>query len=208
MTGLAGLPVNVSLSDFECLLFRGRGWLLGVKTNGTQFTGFHTLDFASAAAWTVDATKADLTAHTPTIDGFALGDTLDITNFAEKGATLSFSTANDVLTITKGATTINLQFDSAFAGEHFLLTANGAGTDVTLQSSADPTLAAAGHDLMNFVGDEHRALMGDRFMLGDPGAGSGSTLHPDPALETWGAHGFSASAFTNHGLAHASVTLR
>jgi hypothetical protein len=114
-----------------------------------------------------------------------------------------------VLTLTKGTTVITLQFNSAFSGDHFVLSPDGhGGTDVHLKSGAAATLAASGHDLMNFVGDEHRALMGDRFMLGDPGAGSGFTLHADPALESWGAHGFSANPLTDHGLAHASVMLR
>ena len=60
-------------------------------TLGTQFTNFSTLKFASGAKWTADATKADLTAHPLTIDGFALGDTLDITNVAKAGTTLSFN---------------------------------------------------------------------------------------------------------------------
>jgi hypothetical protein len=123
--------------------------------------------------------------------------------------TSSFNPTNDVLTIIKGATTIKLHFASSFSGEHFVLSPDGhGGTDVHVKSGAAATLAASGHDLMNFVGDEHRAVMGDRFMLGDPGAGSGFTLHPDAALTAWGAHGFSANAFTDHGLAHASVMLR
>ena len=172
-------------------------------TLGSQFMGFHTLDFASGAAWTVDATKTDLTAHTLAIKGFALGNTLDITNLTEKGATLSFSTANDVLTITKGTTTINLQFDSAFAGEHFVLTANGAGTDVTLQSNANPTLAAAGHDLMNFVGDEHRVLMDVRFTSMHD---TGPSLMPteSAAAQDFTSYGFASQALIDHGVAHAA----
>jgi len=77
-----------------------------------------------------------------------------------------------------------------------------------LASGPGATLAAAGHDLMNFVGDEHRAVMGGQYTLGAHGAGSGLMLHTDPALDTWGVHGFSANAFTDHGLAHESVMLR
>jgi hypothetical protein len=61
---------------------------------------------------------------------------------------------------------------------------------------------------MNFVGDEHRALMGDRFTLGAHSFGSGPMLQPDPALVALGAHGFSANAFTDHGIVHANVMLR
>jgi hypothetical protein len=178
-------------------------------TLGTQFTGFHTLDFASGAAWTVDATKADLTAHTLSIKGFALGgDTLDITNLGHTGATASFNTTTHLLTITKGTTTINLQFDRAFTGDHFVLTANGAGTDVSLATGAGATLAASGHDITNFVGDDHRALTGDQFTLGGRGFISGPMLHTDPALLALNGHGFSSDPFTDHGIAHASVMLR
>jgi hypothetical protein len=108
-------------------------------------------------------------------------------------------------------TTIHLQFDSAFAGEHFVLTANGSGTNVNLAPGASVTLAALAHDLRNFVGPEHRALMGDvgdRFTLGAHGFGSGLVLHADPVLMASSGHGFSANAFTDHGIAHASVMLR
>jgi hypothetical protein len=72
-----------------------------------------------------------------TIDGFGLGDTLDITNMADsKGTTLSFNVSTEILTITKGASVVNLGFNSAFAGDHFVLSAHGAGSDLTLQSGA------------------------------------------------------------------------
>jgi hypothetical protein len=177
-------------------------------TLGTQFTNFATLEFASGAHGTVDATKADLTAHPLTIDGFAIGDKLDITNVAAAGATLSFSTISDVLTITKGATSITLQFDSAFSGKHFVLSADGhGGGELHLQSGAGATLDASAHDLMNFVGEEHRAMMGHQSVFSPAGVGSGLMLQTDPALAFSG-HGFSANAFTDHGLAHASVMLR
>jgi hypothetical protein len=176
-------------------------------TLGTEFTNFSTLDFASGAAWTADANVADLTQHPLTLDGFGPNDTLDITNLKDTtGVTTSFN--NDILTITKGATTIHLQFDSAFNGEHFVLTANGNGTNVSLQSGAAATLAAQGHDITNFVGDEHRPVLGDRFMLGAHGFSSGPMLHSDLALVASSGHGFSSDPFTDHGVAHASVMLR
>jgi hypothetical protein len=176
-------------------------------TLGTQFTNFATLDFASGAHWTVDATKADLTAHALTIDGFSSSDKLDITNLAAAGETLNFNPTSDVLTITKGATTITLQFDNAFSGKHFVLSADGhGGSDLHLQSGAGATLAASAHDLMNFVGEEHRAMMGHQSLLSAAGAGGGLTLQTDPALAFSG-HGFSANAFTDHDIAHASIAM-
>jgi hypothetical protein len=178
-------------------------------TLGTEFTNFSTLDFAAAAAWTAEANVFDLTHHPLSIDGFGTSDTLDITNLKDTtGVTTSFDTTTDLLTITKGATTLHLQFDSAFSGEHFVLTANGSGTDVSLATGAGATLAASGHDITNFVGYEHRALTGDQFTLGGHGFISGLTLHTDPALLALGDHGFSANALTDHGVAHASAMLR
>jgi hypothetical protein len=177
-------------------------------TLGTQFTNFSTLEFAPAAAWTADANVADLTHHPLSLNGFGVSDTLDITNLGHTGASASFSTSTDILTIIKGATTIHLQFDSAFSGEHFVLTGNGAGTDVTLVPGAAATLAASGHDSTNFVDSEHRALMGERFMFSTHGIGSGPMLHADPALLALGGHDFSAYALTDHGVAHASVMFR
>jgi hypothetical protein len=177
-------------------------------TLGTQFTNFSTLDFAAGAHWTADANTADLTSHPLTIDGFGLGDKLDIRNLAASGSTLHFDPTSRVLTVTNGGTTITLQFDSAFSGKHFVLTAQGSGTDVSLKPGAAQTLAAASHDLMNFVGHEHRALLGDGSTLGAHGAGSGFTLHTDPTLLALSGHGSLANAFNDHGIAHASVVLR
>jgi hypothetical protein len=104
-------------------------------TLGTQFTGFSTLTFAPGAQWTVDATTASLTSHAPAIDGFALGDVLDVTDLAP-GATATFNTTTDVLTVKDGSTSFSLDFNSAFAGDTFVLTAAGAGTDIALHEAA------------------------------------------------------------------------
>ena len=170
-------------------------------TLGTQFLNFSTLDFAAGAAWTADANVFDLTHHPLSIDGFGSNDTLDITNLGHTGAIASFNNSTDILTITKGATTIHLQFDSAFNGEHFVLTANGSGTDVSLQSGAAATLAALGHDITNFVGDDHHALMSDRFMLSAHGFDSGSAL-AGPATHDLTAFGFASHPNFDHGFAH------
>ena len=175
-------------------------------TLGTQFTNFSTLAFASGGTGTVDATKADLTAHPLSIDGFAIDDTLDITNLAKTGTTLSFNTTTDVLKLTHGATVINLQFNSAFTGDNFVLTASGNGTDVTLASGADATFASVGHDVTNFVSDGHRALMDDRSM---PVHGLASTLLSirSAAASDHASYGFALHALIDHGLAHDAMAL-
>jgi hypothetical protein len=97
---------------------------------GSQFTGFSTLDFASGAAWTVDTTSAGIAA-VKDIDGFAINDTIDITNLT-LASRASDTFSGDVLTIVDGSTTLKLNFIGTFAGEHFVLTADGhGGTDIT-----------------------------------------------------------------------------
>jgi hypothetical protein len=164
---------------------------------GTEFTNFSTLTFLPGAAWTVDAGTHAAPSSGLAINGFTTGDTIDITNLTPTQVAADFN--NDVLTTASDGT---LTF-SGVSGDTFVFMAKGAGTDVTVQPSPAATLAASGHDLTNFVGDEHRALMGGQFMLDANGFGSGSMLHTDPALETLGDHGFSANAMTDHGIAHA-----
>jgi hypothetical protein len=126
-------------------------------TLGTQFTNFSALEFAPGATGTVDATVSDLTSHPlnvqGSIAGFGLGDTLDITNLVHSGTTYSFDATSEILTITKGATTIQLGFDSAFTGDHFVLASNGhGGTDVTLQTgAASEPVALHGFSSQGFV---------------------------------------------------------
>ena len=169
-------------------------------TLGTQFTNFSTLEFASGAQWTVDATKADLTSHPLSIDGFALGDKLDITSLASSGLTANFNTSKDQLTISKGSTTIaTLQFNSAFSGESFLLKADGhGGTYVELQSGAASTLSASAHDMMNFVGDDYRALTGQQSWFSAHGVGSGLVLPGEPELAAFGGHVFGSNTLMEH----------
>jgi len=176
-------------------------------TLGTQFTNFSTLEFASGAAWTADATKADLIAHPLTIESFAVGDTLDITNLPTTGTTLSFNSTNVVLTLVHGKpTVIDLQFDSSVSGDHFVLTANGSGTDVTLASGPGAIFAGLAHDVTSFVSDDHRALMDDRSM---PVHGLGSSLLStgSAAASDHTSYGFASHAFIDHGLAHDAMAL-
>jgi glycosyltransferase involved in cell wall biosynthesis len=128
------VSANTTVND--TLQLQGTQTIAGTPiTLGTQFTGFSTLSFATGAEWSVDATTASLISHAPAIDGFALGDVLDVTDLAP-GATASFNTATEALTVKDGSTSFNLQFNSAFAGDKFVLTAAGAGTDISLQVAA------------------------------------------------------------------------
>ena len=166
-------------------------------TLGTQFTHFSTLDFAPAAAWTVDAGMHAAPSGGLAINGFTTSDTIDITNLTPTQVEADF-TSDVITTASDGTLTFN-----GVSGDTFVFTAKGAGTDVTVQPSPAATLAAAGHDLTNFVGDEHRALMGGQFTLGARSFGSAPTLHTDPALVAGSVHSLSADALSDHGLAHA-----
>jgi hypothetical protein len=165
---------------------------------GTEFSNFSTLTFLPGAAWTVDAGTHAAPSSGLAINGFTTSDTIDITNLTQTQVEADFNPTNDeIITASDGTLTFN-----AVSADTFVFTVKGAGTDVTLQSGAAATLAAAGHDLMDFAGAEHRALMGGQFRLGAHGAGSGPMLHTDPTLLALSGHGFSANALTDHGVAH------
>jgi Hint domain len=117
-------------------------------TLGTQFLDFLTLDFASGAAFSVDASREALS-MLGKINGFSMGDTIDITDLAPAGATGSFNFVTDVLTITNGITQTYLAFDSDFAGEQFNLTPDaGGGTDLTLSTGVAILGALTNAELM------------------------------------------------------------
>jgi hypothetical protein len=166
---------------------------------GTEFTNFSTLTFLPGAVWTVDAGTHAAPSGGLAIDGFTTGDSIDITNLTPTQVEADFNPATDVITTASDGT---LTFNGV-SGDTFAFTAKGAGTDITLKAGAATTLAAAGHDIMNFVGDEHRAFMGGQFMLGTHGFGSAPMPQPESALAAFSGHGFSAIALTDHGIAHA-----
>jgi hypothetical protein len=180
-------------------------------TLGAQFTNFSTLEFATGASATVAATKAALTVsgHALKIDGFALGDTLDITNLTAKGTTLNFNSATEVLTLTHGTTMITLDFNSAFTGDHFVLTANASGTDLTLATGAaltagaNATFASLGRDIMNFVSDYHRELTDSRFVQNVAGMHSALTSPAHADTRELGVFGHALHGLTDYGLTHA-----
>lgn len=168
------VTANTAVNDV--LELEGKQLTIGTAiTLGTTFTGFSTLDFAAGATWTVDATTAALTSHAPSIKGFALGDILDVTNLAH-GATASFNATTDVLTVKQGTTTFKLQFDSAFKGDTFQLTAAGTGTDISLKAAAASTGPGA---LSAPAGGLHPSMGRERL----PTA-SAAALHPQPRIAT------------------------
>jgi hypothetical protein len=166
---------------------------------GTEFTNFSTLTFLPGAAWIVDAGAHAAPSSGLAINGFTTGDTIDITNLTPTQVAADFNPTTDVITTASDG---RLKFNG-ISGDTFVFTAKGAGTDVTVQATPAATLAAAGHDITNFMGDEHRALMDGRFTLGAHSFGSAPLPQPEPAFAAFSGHGFSANALTDHGIAHA-----
>jgi len=129
-------------------------------TLGTQFTNFSTLDFATGAAWTVDATTAALVTP-PVIEGFAPGNTLDVTDLTPMPSLDHFNAATGVLSLSNGE---SLQMDGSFSGEHFVFSADpgGNGTDITL--AAGPACYRRGTRIRTDSGEVaiERLAIGDR----------------------------------------------
>jgi autotransporter passenger strand-loop-strand repeat protein len=65
------------------------------------------------------------------------GGTIDLTSLAySTGGTASFDSSTDLLTVTEGATSTNLQLAGDYAGEYFHLGADaGSGTDITVDGT-------------------------------------------------------------------------
>ena len=100
---------------------------------------------------------------------------------------------------------INLQFNRAFTGDHFKLSADGGkGPDVTLAKGAGATFAGFNHDVLNFVSDYHRGLTEGRMM---PVHGLDRTwlsTASGAASDVTG-YGFASHVFVDHGLAHVTL---
>jgi hypothetical protein len=111
-------------------------------TLGTQFTGFQTLEFASGAQWTADVGAGAAPSGGLTIDGFATGDTIDITNqdpmqaSGDFGAPGSYAFKGSDSTTFTSASDGTATFSGDFSSEYFILTPDGhGGTDVTVSDS-------------------------------------------------------------------------
>jgi hypothetical protein len=155
-----------------------------------------------------DAVKFGTTASTLDVDsgaafhgaigGFGIGDTVDITNLTPAQVKADFNTSTHVLTTGVDGT---LKFTGAFTNEHFVFTAAGTGTDVTLASGPGAMFAALGNDVLNFVSDYHRGLIDGRIM---PVHGLGSSLlsTASAAASDHTSYGVASHAFVDHGFTH------
>ena len=92
-------------------------------TLGAQFTGFSTLDFASGAAWKVNVDAGASSNFGMTVEGFAIGNTMDVTNAAPAVVAADFNATTNVLSTASDGT---LSF-VGISGEQFLLSDDGGG---------------------------------------------------------------------------------
>ena len=103
-------------------------------TLGAQFTGFSTLDFASGAAWKVNVGAGAASTTGLAINGFVLGDTMDVTNFTPAQVAADFNPTTNVLSTTSDGT---LSFVGPFTNEYFLFSSDAiGGTSITLVQGA------------------------------------------------------------------------
>ncbi|HEX4504703.1 MAG TPA: AIDA repeat-containing protein [Alphaproteobacteria bacterium] len=83
------------------------------------------------------------------VSGFAKTDTIDLANFASKGAKLSFvenkAKTSGLLTITDGALKATVTLFGQYVATGFKLTAAGAGTAITYTSATAHAALAGSH---------------------------------------------------------------
>jgi hypothetical protein len=94
---------------------------------GTEFTGFHKIDFAAKAAWTVTGDTAGL-ASGQVIKGFSASDAIELTDAAASQGQVRVGTAG-IVTLSAGGDTYELNISNATVGESFSF------SDYTLRES-------------------------------------------------------------------------
>ena len=111
-------------NTLEFAVGAGDGTIAGL---GDAITGFGTIAFDSGVAWFVGGNEAGL-ATGQTIDGFAFGDTIELTDFVANSGT--FGAGGLVLSGTSVSQTIGLQ--GSFAPGAFDVSNDGSATFIAL----------------------------------------------------------------------------
>src|SRR5258708_702682 len=138
-----------------------------LELGNASAAGTGAITFVNDPTLKIDGT----TMPTNTLDGFALGDTIDLTSISNvAGSHADMDYATKVLTITEGSNSYTLQFDPTanFAGDYFHLTPDaGSGTLINEDSVAcycTGTLILGGHGEMRVedlkIGDEVMTISG------------------------------------------------
>jgi hypothetical protein len=116
---------------------------------GTSFTNFTTLAFASGSTGTLSGNSAGLAAG-QLIEGFAFGDTIDLTGFAATSESINAS-GGLVLTNATGSTTLDLAGSIPLSDMKFSAdggTGTNAGTKIVLGTHTLSTTSSAGISLI------------------------------------------------------------
>ena len=113
--------------------------------------------------------------------------------------------ARQKICVIERTTTINLDFNSSFTGEHFVLTAKGIGTDVSLAKNVGAILTPLAHDSLNFVSDAHRAMIGDRFWSSAHDLGLRGAPVTSAASQDFSVPGFESHSWMDHDTVHAAI---
>ena len=92
---------------------------------GTQFTNFGAIDFDPGSKWSISGNTSGLA---PTINGFAPGDTIEVTGVTTTGTTY----AGGILTLEEAAGSATLRIPGTFTIGSFHVANNAAGTEVTV----------------------------------------------------------------------------
>jgi hypothetical protein len=122
----AGLSANYNVLELGA--GAGQSTLQGI---GTSFTGFNTIAFDGGADWLVSGDVEGFDGNS--VSGFAIVDTLDVTDLDFTGPSTVTADSNGVIAILEsGGGTFDLTFSSAYNDDAFTLTSGGgAGTDIT-----------------------------------------------------------------------------
>lgn len=107
-----------------------------VVTEQDGITGFSTIQFDSGATWLVAGDTLGLAAG-QTIDGFAYGDTIEVTGVTVTGS----SYAGGVLTLDDTAGSVDLNLSGNFITSDLVVTNNASGAEIT-PAAAVPCFAA------------------------------------------------------------------
>ena len=151
----------VANASFSNVLELSTGGSVGLIAGlGDTVTGFGTIQFDPGTHWLIEGNAAGI-ADGQTIDGFTLGNTIELTGFIAKSDT--FTAAGLVLAGTSDSATIGIK--GAFTTPDFIITNDGTNSFVELACFAAGTRISGEHRDIAVealqVGETIQVLLGD-----------------------------------------------